>query len=172
MSSRAPRRLQVAAAAVLLALASCGDDSKSSPRPAAAPPLPTFAPTGQVACSEEAYTAAPPSSGWTHPSQSFYEPGQKPMPQEGDLQHLLAADSAMIVRYRPDAPRERREALRTFATTQAAIVVVPGKTRDGVALEAFTSNRRLICDGVDAEQLTAFATSRGAVQSAPHDGLG
>ncbi len=168
-----PRRLLgVGAAAALLALASCGDDSESSPQPAAAPPLPTFAPTGQVGCSEEAYAAKPPGSGWAHPSQNFYAPGDEPMPTEGDLQHLLAADSAVVVRYRPDAPSERRKALRTFAATLPAIVVLPGKTRDGVALEAFTSNRRLICDGVDAAQLTAFADRRGALQSAPHDGMG
>jgi hypothetical protein len=163
----------VAAATALLALAGCGDDSVSSPQPsAAAPPLPTFAPSGQVACSEEAYTAAPSDAGWTHPSQNFYEPGADPMPTEGDLQHLMASDSAVIVRYRTDAPPERREALRTFASSLSAIVVLPGKTRDDVAVEAFTSNRRLICDGVDAAQLTTFADRRGAVQSVPHDGSG
>lgn len=175
MSLRSPRRLiPVAAAAALLALTGCGDDSGSSPPPAAASavPLPTFAPTGMVACSEEAYTATPPSTGWTHPSQNFYEPGEDPMPSEGDLQHLLASDSAVIVRYREDAPPERREALRTFASSLAAIVVLPGATRDDVAIEAFTSNRRLLCDGVDAAQLTTFADRRGLVQSEPHDSLG
>ena len=94
------------------------------------------------------------------------------MPAGGDLQHLLASDSAVVVRYRTDAPAERREALRTFATTLPAIVVVPGDTADGVAVEAFTSNRRLICDGVDAAQLTAFADRRGTIDTAPHDETG
>jgi len=173
---RSPRRLiLVVAATALLALVGCGDDGGSSPQPpaAAAEPLPTFAPTGQVSCSEEAYTASPPENGgWTHPSQSFYEPGQKPMPTEADLQHLLAADSAVVVRYRSDAPAERREALRAFASSLAAIVVLPGATRDDVAVEAFTSNRRLLCDGVDAPQLTTFADRRGTISSTPHDGLG
>ncbi len=175
MNLRSPRRLTlVVAATALLALVGCGDDGGSSPQPpaASAAPLPTFAPTGQVTCSEEAYTATPKDSGWTHPSQNFYEPGQKPMPSEVDLQHLLAADSAVIVRYRADAPAERREALRTFASSLAAVVVLPGATRDDVAVEAFTSNRRLLCDGVDAPQLTTFADRRGAISSTPHNDLG
>ena len=94
------------------------------------------------------------------------------MPSEADLQHLLASDSAVVVRYRSDAPAERREALRTFASSLPAIVVLPGATRDDVAVEAFTSNRRLLCDGVDAAQLTTFADRRGAISSTPHDGLG
>lgn len=172
MSALPPRRLlRVVAAAALLALAGCGEDTPSLPRPAAAP-LPTFAPTGQVTCSEEAYTATPPESGWTHPSQNFYEPGQAQLPSGGDLQHLMASDSAVVVRYREDAPAERREALRTFATTLPAIVVVPGETEGDVAIEAFTSNRRLVCDGVDAAQLTTFADRRGTIDAVPHDGTG
>lgn len=172
MSVLPPRRLlRVVAAAALLAVAGCGEDGGPSPQPAVAP-LPTFAPTGQVTCSEEAYTATPPESGWAHPSQNFYEPGQKPMPSGGDLQHLLASDSAVVVRYRTDAPAERREALRTFATTLPAIVVVPGETDGDVAVEAFTSNRRLVCDGVDAAQLTTFADRRGTIDTVPHDGSG
>jgi hypothetical protein len=168
--SRAPRRhLIVAAAAALLALAGCGDDGGSSPRPPAAAPLPAFAPAGKVTCSEEAYTASAPDGGWTHPSQNFYAPGDKPMPSETDLQHLMSADSAVIVRYRADAPADAREALRGWAGTLAAIVALPGKTTGDVAVEGFTSNRRLVCDGVDAAQLKAFADRRGAVQSVPHD---
>jgi hypothetical protein len=156
----------------LLALAGCGDDGGSSPQPPAAAPLPTFAPAGKVACSEEAYTASPPEGGWTHPSQNFYEPGADPMPTEKDLQHLMAADSAVIVRYRTDAPPDQREALRGWAGTLAAIVALPGKTSGDVAVEAFTSNRRLVCDGVDPAQLRTFADRRGAVQSVPHDAEG
>jgi hypothetical protein len=167
---RAPRRhIAVAAAAALLALAGCGDDGGSSPQPPAAAPLPAFAPAGKAACSEEAYTASAADGGWTHPSQNFYAPGDDPMPSENDLQHLLVADAAVIVRYRPDAPAEAREALRGWAGTKAAIVTLPGKTAGDVAVEAFTSNRRLVCDGVDAAQLTTFADRRGAVQSVPHD---
>jgi len=175
VSQAPPRRsiLVAAAAAAVLLLAGCGDESTSpSQSPAPAAPLPTFAPTGQVTCSEEAYQAKPPAAGWTHPSQNYYAPGQADMPTAADLEHLLAADSAVVVRYRPDAPRERREALKAFAASGTAIVVLPARTRDDAAVEAFTVNRRLLCDGVDAAQLTVFAQRRGSLDTAPHDETG
>ena len=174
---RASRRLlfAAAAAAALLAMAGCGDGRGPSPQPSAvateAPPLPTFAPTGSVVCSEEAHDPASADGAWTHPSQNFYGPDEK-LPTEADLQHLIASDSAVIVRYRSDATPENLETLREFAGKPAAIVVLPGETRDNVAVEAFTSNRRLLCDGVDPEQLTAFADRRGLVSSSPHDDMG
>ena len=152
----------------LLVLAGCGD--ASAPRPAATP-APTFAPIGRVTCSEKAYAARPPGSGWTHPTQSYYAPGQQ-TPSDADLQHLLVKDAAVVVRYRADAPRVRREALRDWAAAERSAVAVPAGSREAPQVEAFTSNRHLTCDGVDDGQLGVFAGGRGSVAPEPHEDTG
>jgi hypothetical protein len=165
-----PRRslLVAAAAAGMLAFVGCG--ASSPPRTAAAP-APTFAPLGSVSCAEEAYTAHNPNGGWRHPLQSYYAPGKK-VPTEVDLQHVLINDAAAVIRYRRDAPRIRREALRTWAGTKVSVAVLPSRSIDAPQLEAFTSNRHLTCDGVDPEQLTVFTDRRGGLQITPHDDHG
>jgi len=152
----------------VLVLTGCGDGS--APRPAATP-APTFAPIGRVTCSENAYAARAPESGWTHPRQTYYTPGQQ-APSEADLQHLLVEDAAVVVRYRAEAPRVRREALRDWAATQRSVVAVPAESGEAPQVEAFTSNRHLTCDGVDDGQLTVFAERRGSAAAEPHDDTG
>jgi hypothetical protein len=162
-----PLRLSfAAAAAVIFTLAGCG----SEPQPVAAP-VPTFAPAAHVTCNEEAYTAHPPATGWQHPQQNFYAPGEQ-APTEKDLQHLLSMDAAMVVRYRPDAPKAARKALQDWAPLRAAIVVQPARAANAYQVEAFTVNRHLICDGVDPKQLSTFADSRGSLQVVPHGDSG
>jgi len=162
-----PRRslLVAAAAAGVLALGGCGASPPRRPAPA---PAPTFASLGSVSCAEEAYTAHNPNGGWRHPLQSYYAPGEK-VPSEVDLQHLLINDASAVIRYRRDAPRIRREALRTWAGTQTSVVVLASRSADAPQLEAFTANRHLTCDGVDPAQLTVFTDRRGSLQIAPHD---
>ena len=76
------------------------------------------------------------------------------------------------MRYRAEAPRVRREALRDWAAAQTSAVAVPAASREAPQVEAFTSNRRLTCDGVDDGQLTLFAGRRGSVATEPHDDTG
>ena len=59
------------------------------------------------------------------------------------------------MRYRADAPRVRREALRDWAAATPAVAVPVG--RAGPQVEAFSATRRLTCDGVDDGQLGVFA---------------
>jgi hypothetical protein len=160
-----PRRSLLVAAAVA-AVVGCGGDETPAP---AAPPAPTFA--ASPTCSEEAYVARDSGGAWTHPQQNFYAPGE-PAPAESDLAHLLVGDGAAIVRYLPEAPEAAREALREWAATLSSVVVVPARAADAVQVEALTSNRRLICDGVDPAQLTAFADRRGSLGAEPHGDTG
>ena len=162
MSQSPPRRSLLVAAAVA-AVWGCGGDR--TPAPVAAP-APTFA--AAATCSEEAYEARDPGGAWTHPQQSFYAPGEQ-APSETDIAHLVVRDAAAVVRYRPEAPRAAREALRAWAVTRPAVVVVPARGADAPQVEAFTGNRRLVCDGVDPEQLSAFAGRRGPLRAEPHD---
>ncbi len=115
--------------------------------------------------------ARDPGGAWTHPQQNFYAPGQ-PAPSDGDLAHLLVNDAAVVVRYRPEASGAAREALREWAGKLSSVVVVPALSSDAVQVEAYTSNRRLICDGIDATQLTAFADRRGSLQIETHNDTG
>jgi hypothetical protein len=156
----------VVAGAVLM-LTGCGDALPPQPVPS---PAPTFAPIGRVTCSESDYAARAPETGWKHPQQSYYAPGQ-PAPSEADLQHLLINDAAVVVRYRADAPRVRREALRDWAAVQTPAVALPAGSPTAPQVEAFTSERHLTCDGVDDGQLTVFAERRGAA-APPHDDTG
>ena len=148
-------------------LAGCGDALPPQPAPS---PAPTFAPIGRVECSEENYAARAPESGWEHPKQSYYAPG-RPAPSEADLQHLLVNDAAVVVHYRADAPRVRRETLRDWAASQQSAFALPARSRTAPQVEAFTADRHLTCDGVDDGQLTVFAERRGAA-APPHGDTG
>jgi hypothetical protein len=164
-----PRRSSPIAAAVaaLLALGGCGG-AEAPPQPPAA----AFAAAAKVQCSEQAYSvAADPASSWAHPQQNYYAPGA-PAPSESDLQHLLVNDAAVVVRYHPRAPVAARAALRDWAKKLSSVVVLSGRSADAAAVEAFTGNRHLICDGADPAQLTVFADRRGSLEIAPHPGTG
>ena len=125
-----------------------------------------------VTCTERAYTAEAPRSGWVHPQQNYYAPEQQPAPAEADLQHLLVMDDSAIVRYGRGASPDDRAALRDWAATQVSVVVAPAGARDSAQVEAFTFDRHLSCDGVDTQQLSDFASRRGAIQPELHDDSG
>jgi hypothetical protein len=92
---------------------------------------------------------------WFHPRELFYPP-QGAAPTRADLDHLARRDFAVIVTYRPDARREARDALERWAAQGIGVVVAPSRAADPPALEAYTFDRRLTCDGVDLDQLTEF----------------
>jgi hypothetical protein len=159
-----------AVAALLSGLATALTGCATPPDSVRPKATPTFAPAGKVTCDETAFEPRTPGA-WTHPQQNFYAPGE-PAPTESDLNHLMRMDNAAVVRYRPDASSDAREELRAWAPTQTALVVVPSRRRGAPQVEAFSSNRHLICDGVDADQLTVFASRRGNTQIVPHDDSG
>lgn len=165
---RLPGRAAAAFSSLAVA-ALTGCSSPADPPPAA--PTPTFAAAGTVFCNEEAFQLQA-AGAWAHPQQNFYAPGDPDPPSESDLTHLIAMDSAAVVRYRPDAASADLSALRKWAASAASLVVVPSASRDAAQVEAFTSNRHLICDGVDPAQLTAFADKRGSLNVAPHGDTG
>jgi hypothetical protein len=105
-------------------------------------------------CVRHPHHVADPES-WFHPRERFYPP-RGPAPTRADLDHLARRDFAVIVTYRPDAPRDARDALERWAAEGIGVVVAPRRAGDGSALEAYTFDRRLTCDGVDLDQLTEF----------------
>ena len=161
-----PRRSLLVAAAA--ALAGCG--AIKAPPPLV-PPQPPFAALARTTCNEEAFQAHNPNGAWVHPQQNYYAPGAK-APTEDDMKHLLVNDAAVVVRYRPDAPRSQRAVLRDWAATQVSAVVLPALRPDAAQVEAFTINRHLICDGADPNQLTVFADRRGSLRVTPHPSSG
>jgi hypothetical protein len=171
LSRRALMGLNVAFTAggiVLLAVAALAltrdDDDSSELRavPASTPgPLRTtvrmHSPVGRferAACRARRYSAPNPAN-WFHPQESFYPPGSG-APSQADLDHLVNNDDAVVVRYRRDASRRARAALRAWATAGIGVVVAPSRARTAPPLEAFTASRRLTCDGIDLDRLTRF----------------
>ena len=149
-----------AAAGLALALAACGGDDGPGDASGA-----TEAVT--IACEEGEYEASDPRS-YVHPALYFYTPDDPNLPAESDLDHLLVNDNALVVRYRPDLPAADRQALRDWGPYQLALVIAPADTPDAPAVEAFTRFRRLTCDGVDTDQLTAFSNTRQSSAAEPH----
>ena len=92
---------------------------------------------------------------WFHPTDNFYLPGAG-APTRADLDHLAHEDGAVVVTYPEDAPAAAREALQRWAATGIGVVVAPAAPGRTTALEAYTSDRRLECDGVDLDRLTTF----------------
>jgi hypothetical protein len=147
-----------------VALTRDDDDASSARRPARQlEPRPlvteirTRSPVGQfedAACRERPYAVDDPTR-WFHPTDNFYPPGEE-APTRADLAHLANHDGAVAVTYRPDAPGAAREALRRWAAEGIGVVVAPSRASDPPALEAFTSDRRLTCDGIDLNRLTTF----------------
>ena len=132
--------------------------------PTQAPPVPTPA---TITCDEVAYTPEPGET-YVHPSGNFYEPDDASAPSAADMEHLLAADNAIVVTYPANAPKEALDKLRQWSGQQTASVVVPDTTPDLPPMRARIATAQLTCDGVDEAQLSAFADKRGDSAPAPH----
>lgn len=105
-------------------------------------------------CRRRAHSVAEPET-WFHPRENFYPPGVQ-APSRADLDHLAARDFAVVVTYRPDAPRAARDALERWAVEGTGVIIVPNGDADPPPLEAYTFDRRLVCDGFDLDRLTEF----------------
>ena len=150
------------AAGLALAVAGCGgDDGPAAETSSGATE------TVASACEEGAYEASNPRS-YVHPALYFYTPDDPSLPSDEDLEHLLVNDNALVVRYRPDLPAADRQALRDWGPYQLALVIAPTDAPDAPPVEAFTRFRRLTCDGVDTDQLTAFSNTRQSSVAEPH----
>jgi Protein of unknown function (DUF3105) len=119
----------------------------------------------RATCRERSYSVESPTR-WFHPTDNFYPPGGD-APTRADLDHLANNDGAVIVTYRRDAPRAARDALQRWAATGIGVVVAPATADSSARLEAYTSDRRLTCDGVDLDRLTTF-TDRHFSKPIPH----
>jgi hypothetical protein len=108
----------------------------------------------KAACRERPYSVENPTR-WFHPTDNFYPPGND-APTRADLDHLANNDGAVVVTYRRDATRAARKTLQRWAATGIGVVVAPSGSRRAPPLDAYTSGRRLTCDGVDLDQLTTF----------------
>ena len=107
---------------------------------------------------------------WFHPTDNFYPPG-KEAPSRADLDHLANNDGAVIVTYRRDASAAAQRALQRWAARGIGVVVAPARSEGSPPLEAYTSDRRLRCDGVDLDQLTTFTDRHFSkpIPYTPHD---
>lgn len=168
-----PRGLERAAAAlaVVAVLVAAGCSSEGSAAPAAEPepadptsPVSPPGATSEVACAVTDREPAPAGSTWEHPEQSFYTGAEDALPQAADLEHLLRADAAAVVRYDPSGlPVASIEALRTWAEHGEAVVALPAEASAGAAsapLVVDVLDEQLSCDGLDTFQLDAFVAGR------------
>jgi hypothetical protein len=164
------RSIRRAALILALLLAGCGDSDDGGASAKATPTAtPSAAPTpANITCDEVAYTPKPGES-YAHPSENFYAPEDAGAPSAADLEHLLAADNAIVVTYPANAPAEAKERLKAWSGSQTASVVVPTTTADAPPVQAKIATAQLTCDGVDEGQLQAFADKRGNAPAQPHD---
>jgi Protein of unknown function (DUF3105) len=164
----------VLAAAVLLGIAAAaltGDNDEDGEDPAGAVERPSTtikpgpvvteirerSPVGRfeaAECRRRGHSVEPPET-WFHPPDSFYPPGEH-APSRDDLDHLASRDFAVVVTYPPDASPAARDALERWAARGTGVIVAPSRASDPPALEAYTFDRRLTCDGVDLDRLTEF----------------
>ncbi len=173
----------LSAALIAVAVSTSGEDgSAPAPEPPRQPareatPLPlvdkirTRSPVGRferARCRTEPHSVERPES-WFHPLRNFYPPDADDLPTRTDLDHLAIQDGAVIVTYRPSARRSARAALRRWAATGTGVLVAPA--RGSSPLEAYTSERRLTCDGVDLDRLTEFTDRHFSkpIRLDPHD---
>jgi hypothetical protein len=105
-------------------------------------------------CRRRPYSVENPKT-WFHPRERFYPPTGD-TPSRADLDHLANRDFAVVVVYRPDAPAAARRALERWSAEGTGVIVAPTRVGDRPELEAYTFDRRLICDGIDLDQLTEF----------------
>ena len=101
-------------------------------------------------CAEEETQVAPLVPGADHPDKSFYGP-EEPSP-EADLDHVVG-DGYLILRYRPDLPRDRIDAIEGLV--DRAVVAAPDPDQDK-AIRAIQAEQTLACDTVDIETLAEF----------------
>jgi len=161
--------LSVALLGVAFAVRGDDDDDPPASLPAARapeqqrppPPLVTtirrHSPVGRfqkATCREQSHTVKNPTR-WFHPTDNFYPP-DKQAPARADLDHLANNDGAVVVTYRKDTSPAALDALRRWASAGIGVVVAPTSATHPQPLEAYTSNRRLTCEGVDLDQLTTF----------------
>lgn len=154
--------------ALLAAAALAPDDNGSAPAPAPREPVREVTPTPLVSkvrrhspvgrferarCRVQPHRVQSPQS-WFHPVRNFYPPHADDVPTRADLDHLALRDGAVIVTYRPGLRRAARDTLKRWAAKGTGVLVAPA--RGSSPLEAYTSDRRLACDGVDLDRLTQF----------------
>lgn len=142
-----------------------GDTAKVTPTPTQPAPEPT---PEDITCDEAAYTPEPGDS-YAHPSENFYPPDADNAPSPADLEHLIAADNAIVVTYPANAPEEALTMLSEWSARQTASVVLADPSPDAPPLRAKIATAQLTCDGVDEAQLQAFADQRGEQPVQPHD---
>ena len=165
--------------ALLAAAALAPDDNGSVPAPAPREPVREVTPTPLVSkvrnrspvgrferarCRVQPHRVQSPQS-WFHPVRDFYTPHADDVPTRADLDHLALRDGAVIVTYRPGLRRAARDALKRWADKGIGVLVAPA--RGSSPLEAYTSDRRLACDGVDLDRLTQFADRHFSEPIAP-----
>ena len=104
------------------------------------------------ACTER--QAQPPRSlAGGHPRKRFYGPSETAPAQ--DLAHVVG-DGIVVVRYRPDLPKQHLLALRRFVTTGSRYVLAAPDRAQKVPVRAVTATRELTCTRVDRAGLTSF----------------
>jgi hypothetical protein len=162
------RPIRLAALVLALLLAGCGDEEGASVK-ATPTSTPSAAPTpASITCDEVAYTPKP-SEGYAHPSENFYAPDDANAPSAADLEHLLAADNAIVVTYPGNAPADALARLKEWSGKQTASVVLVDRGPEAPPVRAKIGTAMLTCDGVDEGQLQAFADKRGNAPVQPHE---
>ena len=108
----------------------------------------------ETACTQEDSTP-PQFIGGDHPAKRFFAPDET-APNE-DLVHVIG-DGLVIVRYRPDIPREQVEQLDSFVHEPASreyVIGAPDPEQEE-PLRAVAALRTLSCTEVDIDGLTTF----------------
>jgi hypothetical protein len=153
------RRL-AAAVLVVAGATGCSDD----PDPAAAPAGATPAQETAVTCSTSPRSPSGAEEPW-HPNLLLYTGDEPDLPSEGNLEHLMRADAAAVVRYDPALAAAALDDLETWAQQALAVVVVPGDASAPLVVDVH--RERLTCDGLDPGRLDDFLATR-----APAEGHG
>jgi hypothetical protein len=156
----------------VITLAGCGDGDKlassdAAPEPtstsapmATASPAPPAEPTPEPGKCDEVKFEATETSGTAHPGSNFFEPDATNLPTEGDLDHLLLRDNAVVVLYAASTPRktrERRESWWYEDVVRRTPIVVPDPSPDALPVRARIATIELRCNGFDWKRLTKFA---------------
>lgn len=168
----------------LMLLGACSGQSEDDPgtRPAATPSASSApsaadelattddtAATGGTSCTTSEREPAEPTSSWSHPSQSYYSGSESDLPAAADLEHLLRADGAAVLRYRADAlPPASMDALRTWAEQGVAVIALPAVDDTAQPVTVDVLDHTISCDGLDTVQLDAFVADRDFGDVDPH----
>ena len=160
------RPIRRATLVIAVLLAGCGGGNDEGASVAATPTQPAPTPT-TITCDEAAYTPKPAET-YAHPSENFYAPDDANAPSATDLEHLLAADNAIVVTYPANAPKDALDRLKEWSGKQTASVVLADTAADAPPVRAKIATAQLTCDGVDEGRLQAFADKRGNAPAQPH----